>query len=610
MSKAADSQNLMAELTRKYMSGVGGEVVDAITFIESPWGLSINLTPVQKFILKCFYNIPLENKAKTIEVPDVVNDKKLYDFSEQAFLEWLYDEGRCNTKDVVGKDFRELDLVLGRRAGKSTLAALISNYELYKLVKKGDPSAFYGFPPDTDISITNVAPTDEQAGVVYDMIFTQATRCPFLRDRTVNVTQTYFNLMTESDKARYAKKKQASLTCRAGGCSSNSLRGHNNIIVILDEMAFFIDNGGRFSGDEVYRALRPSTTTFRGDGKVICVSSPYAKYGMFYERYNQSFDEKEDTLMFQMYSSMVNPNIDSAILRQERRRNKVSFMCEYGGEFSDSITAWVEEPADLRSCVTNRPIPSTGVTGVTYYAGFDLGIKNDGAAIAIVHRDPKTKKIVLDHADVWYAKDSDVWETDRSIYKSCRKYAGLSLLQVSELARDIRDLCMQFPVKQGWFDQWNGYALQEQLHAMGLKQFYMKQVTDVFNSQIYQLSKSLYQDHLLDLFEHPILIKELLSLEAEKKSKNRIIVRAPNKLGSHDDISDAFVRAVWCAYENHKDRSENITSLVGGGNIIVGGKGAAQQQSMLGFQRKRSQQHGERPRTTNRPKHLASVRRR
>jgi len=47
-------------------------------------------------------------------------------------------------------------------------------------------------------------------------------------------------------------------------------------------------------------------------------------------------------LMFKMYSAMVNPTIDSSILRDAKRKDPIMFACEYGAEFSDNITAWTD----------------------------------------------------------------------------------------------------------------------------------------------------------------------------------------------------------------------------------------------------------------------------
>ena len=593
------ADNLIAELAKEFISGNTEEVVDVITFVEAAWGLNIKLLPAQKFILKCLYGMELNSSDKSINVPDVTNEHILYTFTEKEFLKWLYEEGRCNLDDTEGKIFQELVLAIGRRGTKSTLSSCISNYELYKLVKRGDPSKFYSFPPNTQISILNVAPTDDQSGIVFDMTKAMAMRCPYMRDRSLHDTMTYFDLQTDADMKMHGKPK-ASLVSIAGGCSSNALRGRNAIIVIMDEMAHFIDNNGRFSGSEVYKALTPSISSFARDGKIISISSPYAKFGAFYDRYVQSFDETEITLMFKMYSAMVNPTIPSEILRAARRRDRVGFMCEYGGEFSDSVVAWIDDEEEFKRCLNGKEPPGRGNREENYFMGIDIGFKNDGNAVAIVHRDKKSGKIILDYADAWFSGSSDVWEYEDGIYKDCNKYAEHELLKMADLVKDVEGLLRWFPVKAGVFDQSNGYALAELFRAKNIKPIVMEHFTDKRNSEIYQLAKRLYAEGLLELYNHPVLVPEMLSLEAEKKAAKKILVRAPNRRGAHDDISDAFVRAVWMCYSGHKDRMAHMAVGAGGSigatGTIQHGPNQVKKDTPQTYHLKKIKMHGDHPR--------------
>ncbi len=592
--------NLIAQIANEFISGNTQQVVDVVTFVEAPWGLGIDLLPAQKFMLKCFYGMPLDSNSKSIEVPDVLNEKILYRFSEREFLGFLKEEGRCNTDVIEGKNFHELVMVLGRRGTKSTLASCISNYELYKLVKRGDPSEHYGFPSNTEIVILNVAPTDDQAGVVFGMIQGMATKCPYLKDRSLHQTMTYFDLQTDADRKLHGKPR-ASLLSIAGGCSSNSLRGRNAIVVVMDEMAFFIDkDNSRFSGGEVYKALTPSMSSFGKDGKVICLSSPYAKFGRFYERYMESFDEQDYTLMFRMYSAMSNPTIPSEILRAAYRRDRSSFMCEYGGEFSDRVTAWVEIESELKKCVTVKPAPSRGKPDTPYYMGIDLGFQNDGTAISIVHREQK--KVILDYADVWFSGSSDVWEFQDGIYRNCTKYRDKELLRIADIVSEVKSLCRWFPIKRGIFDQSNGYALAELLSDAGFNQFEMTHFTDQMNHEVFELVKRLYSEWLIELFDHPVLIPEMLSLEATKMSKGRVDVAAPGRRGAHDDISDSFTRAVWACYNVTGNRAPCHATGAGG---VSGGSMApirtkagpqVKMETQASFSVRRLKMHGQSPR--------------
>ena len=589
--KGASSNNPIMNIAKEFISENTDELVDIITFCEAQWGLNLNLFPAQRFILKCIYGIELDDTDPYIPIPDLLNEKILYTLTETQFLQFLYDEGRCNTSETDGKTFQEIVLVLGRRSSKSALSSFISNYEIYKLIKRRDPAKFHGLNTGDEIAILNVAPTDEQAGVVFRMIKQNAFRSPYLRGRILNETMLYFRAQTDVD--REIDQDFASIISLVGGCSSNSLRGNNAIMIILDEMAFFIDKeSSRFSGSEVYSALVPSMSSFGKHGKVLCLSSPYAKFGMFYKRFQQSFEEPDYTLMFKMPTAMVNPTVESNILKASYRRNRSSFMCEYGGEFSDRITAWVEDESEFTKNISDREPPSKGVPDVNYYMGIDLGFKNDGTAICIVHKENGV--FVLDYAQVWFSGSSDVWERESSMYHNCTKYNNQEFLKMADIVNEIKELVRWFPTRKAIFDQHEGYGLHELLVAEGLTQFEMKQFSAQTNHDVYELSQRLYGEQLLDIFNDPVLIPELLSLEAERKGgKNgKIDVHAPNMEGAHDDISDAFVRAIYCCY-HATGTNQSKSRVMGSGRSRPTGKlGLTRNQAML----EKRKNHGPHPR--------------
>jgi hypothetical protein len=134
-----------------------------------------------------------------------------------------------------------------------------------------------------------------------------------------------------------------------------------------------------------------------------------------------------------------------------------------------------------------------------------------------------------------------------------------------------------------------------------LKQFEMEQFTDTLNSDVYQLTKMLYAEQLIQLSDHPVLVPEILTLEAEKRAKNKVIVRAPNRRGAHDDISDAFVRAVYICYTQQRDRPYNIATGTGG---IVGSvnrlsaSGVQGVETAASFYFKRQKMHGDNSRNS------------
>lgn len=485
----------------------------------------------------------------------------------------------------------------------SLITSCISCYELYKLIKRHNPATYYGLPSGQEIRVTSVAPTTEQACIVYNMLLNFTTNCQFLKNRILNQTQNYFNIQTDIDQENStASKKRATLMALTGGCSSNSLRGGNSLVVIFDEMAFFLTgDGSRFADGEVYKALTPSVASFKtkkngeevADGKIICISSPRAKYGKFYEEYNRSFNSKENYLMYQMYSALVNPDrLTKEYLEEERKKDKKTFICEFGAEFSDKITAWIDstEEKEFRKCVINNPefsqeqppktenvkdgtfwfVPRTknkyimknnswlpyndilkirGEIGVPYYMGLDLGLTNDGTAIGITHM-REDGKIEIDYVDAWYSGSSEIWEIgDSNIYSIYNKYIDKENLSMIDLSNEIKEINKWFPIVKGQFDQHNGMTFKQYLESIGLSQFEMVYSSEQFKHDIFQLFKQLCMEDQIVIPPHNILIEEMLSLEAEMKSKGRIEVKKPKgKKGAKDDISDAVARSVYLCY--------------------------------------------------------------
>ena len=579
--------NYFQNLANEYKVSLNNdEVVDVITFATANWGLNFKLFPVQRFILKCIYGMELDDQDKDIPIPDLLNSKQIGIYTESDFMKFLIDERRTNlTHYEPGNVRRQLLLSLGRRSSKSLMASIISNYEVYKLVKKGNPQQYFGFPSGQQIAITTVATTDEQATTLFDMIKARGMTCAYLKDRIVNKTQTYFNLRTDAD---IKNESAPSIKLLCGGSASASLRGKNNLVVIFDEAAFFMQ-GVKNSGEDIYNALTPSIASFtkdgKGVGKIILLSSPFSKSGLFYNKYVESFSDEESMLMFKMYTAMVNPTVDSAFLRSEFRKNKDSFMCEFGAEFSDTITSWIDEDV-LKKAIVNPNIimnKPEGQRGKNYYMGIDYGGKTDGTSYAIVHKEGD--QIILDSADVFYGASSDVWDISNSLYLNTpRDFAGFQVLPINGIADKIKQLCDRFYIIDGWFDQFNGYGLLEALKQRKLNQFRMQSMSASLNTQMFQLSKMLINSGFIKLFNHPVLIPELLTLE-EAKNGGQLSVQAPRRIGFHDDISDAFCRAVWSCYnDTSKQKVHGASFGIGNGNF-----GSKSYQS---YQLKKMKMHG------------------
>jgi hypothetical protein len=539
-----------------------------IEFAEAPWGLHLGspgippLFPVQKFIFKAYYNIPLDDKEKNIIIKDRFNEQERFRFTEIEYLNFLWNEGRMNVKEITGnpKETRtNLHLVIGRRGLKTSSIAVLVAYETYKLLKKVCPQEYYGVMPDDEIRISCLATNQEQASELFRRIAGHLESSDYFKKYRNKPTLSYMQLSTQRDIDRHGEAGRPSLRIVAAPCSGRGLRGHNNIIAVMDEMAYFFETDSSVdrSDEEIYNAVTPSVIRFNRpdgepDGRIICISSPAARTGKFYDLYQKSMDKEcVNLLMIQAPTWEVDHTLSPKALRSAYIDNPVSYMCEYGAQFSDRVTAWIDNEQILRvNIVPNLRLKTMSYARVPHFMGIDVGLKEDGTAIAICHLVKNSVDgvlrdfIELDFIEVRYAAD------EKKDY-----------FQPDEMAHWIAECASKFFISKGMMDQYYGLAMLPVLHDKGFKQIEAIHCSREVNSKIYQNLMTKMLDATLripEAEEHLVegratkdlpLITEMLRLQADMRSKYMLSVQAPELKGMHDDLSDAFARAVFLATE-------------------------------------------------------------
>ena len=580
--------NSEGEVVIDYLHGKKIRIFNIVDFVEAPWGLQMKLYPVQKFITKMYYHLPLEEKEKTIEVNDRFNEKVLYHMTEKEYLSYLYEDGRCNIKEQDHMR-RQLILPVGRRSGKSTISAAFASYELYRLLSMPNPKEYYGLPNGNRIQLVSVATDKDQAGILFNEVTGHMAKCEWFKDFLNSNTQSMVQYRTQYDIEKYGKETRwdngkfqsnngkASVRLTFKAAVSKGLRGAGNIVMILDEMAHFQSKGAA-SAEDIYNAIGPSGLAFSPkdpvtrkpiggtDTRVICISSPLNKQGKFFALYEQAKmggEASADMLMIQAPTWEVNPTVDSKFLRQKFYEDSRNFETEFGAEFSDRVKGWIERSKDLTDCIVPHLRPTIyGPPRQPHQMGIDIGVVNDGTAIAITHVDQK--RIVLDYHEVWYAGKS--WrESNPHLIQPVSDYAKslevVERLDFEAIAEWIELLTKRFYITKGIFDRFEGIALEQSLHRRNLRQFESLHWTRDLGTKVFQDAKMLMFDKKLALYDHPStvgqdgtvkhgpLIAELLSLQATQHSKNQVTVEAPKVAGAHDDVSDALARAIYLSTE-------------------------------------------------------------
>jgi hypothetical protein len=625
-SSRKSKQGVLASLTRdiardrKVAVGKGASsdsgdtkssIYNILDYIEQPWGLHMDgqdsrafLFPVQRFIVKLFHNIPLDthipdNPKKRIQVRDVYESygtKIKYEFSEYEYLQYLYNEGRCNIKEQ-DHDRRELILAVGRRGGKTTLSGIFASYEIYRLLNLYNPQSYYGLPNGYRIQIISVATDKEQASLLFSEVSSHINKCDYFKPYIGSSTLSRIDFRTPYDIEKFGdtfRRDDGKFSSLSGkttlrvtfkGATAKGLRGPGNIGIILDEVAHFHDKGA-MSAEEIFAAISPSAAAYSKkdpatglpavnaatgeadvESRVILISSPLGKSGLFFDKFDTAMrggEAARNSLAIQAPTWEINPTVPSSYYKQKYHENPTVFSVEHGAQFSEQVRGWIERKTDLMVCVNpeRRPVRQARPR-MPHQMGIDVGLVGDGTSVVITH--VENSKIVLDYHEIWYAgtpwRDSNPHLEDfpTEYAKTLSEQVRLDFDALSEW---IAALCRRFYITDGIFDRWNGLPLEQALHKKGLKQFRSEFFTRDATSKMYQMTKNLMFDETLDLYDYPIpetamagterhspLIAELLSLQAKQISKNIVMVEAPQKKGCHDDLSDAFVRAVWLSSE-------------------------------------------------------------
>lgn len=591
--------DLAASVGRRTAADATDDYVDIITFIEAPWGLGLKLFPVQRVILKAHYGMELDDNALGIPLDcpvdsthpeydpswdEHLDDEGFYkwrvvitDFrrenpkymTEAGYLRFLHSEGRCNTDRVIpGKQRREMVLSVGRRSGKTLITSCIVAYETYKLLLKGNPQRYYGSSQSNVIQLISVATDRDQAGLLYREASGHFTKCDFFKPYAANATQSFATFQTPFDIDRYGSysdnpKARYSINVTFRSCVAKGLRGGANVLVALDEVAHFGEKG-QASADEVYQAVEPSTRTFspkdpknpirpigENEGRIILISSPLGRQGLFYKQYTLGFGNNkaaDNLLCIQAPTWEVNPTVPAETFVASYLKDPNVFFTEFGAVFSDRTRGWIEDPADLMACVDPDLRPRTRAPARSpHFMGLDVALVGDYTSIAIGHNDPQGR-VVLDCVERIKAGEGD--------------FEHLERLEFDDVADWVLDFSRRFYISEGMFDQWAGIPMEQALKKRGLSTLKSVHHTRNLSSQMFQNFKNLMYDKKIVLYDWPIPdgdehsphIAELLELQAEYISKYIVKVEAPNIDGKHDDLSDALVRMAWVATNNSAKR--------------------------------------------------------
>ncbi len=407
---------------------------------------------------------------------------------------------KCTGRDPAGMPAEGFDTALfltGRRSGKSRIASVIGAYEAILAghedrLSKGEQGV-----------VAVCAPTKHQAQIVKSYL-RAVFDCGFLRHEVSSDTSDGFSLNNGNR-----------ITILAGDW--RTIRGFTLIAAIIDEACFFgYDAESKVRSDtELVRAIKPALATV--GGKLICISSPYAKQGYcFQQTKKQHGNDKGKNLVWWAPSQTMNPTLPQKAIDDALAEDYAAARSEYFAEFRDDVAAYISREVVERLVVSGRtrllPRPDT-----RYFAFADMsGGRGDASVLAIAHREDG--KIVLDSI-VEFKPPFNPIDVIETFCDELRRYRCGRVMGDNYAAEFV---CRTF----------NGFGVR-----------YIK--CEKPKSVLYaELLPHLCADGL-SLLDHPPILDQIAGLERRTRSGGRDII--DHRPGAHDDVANAVAGVVVAA---------------------------------------------------------------
>lgn len=285
-----DPQQMLEQAVRK--EAPWSSIVE---FVTSPHFCGQVLYPKQQTLLRLIF---LETENMTQYDLDTIEEWRLgFQRSRDIYglqpdiwerIEYLKHRGY--------RRFPHIQMVLGRRASKNFLGALIIVEMIAYLVSLDNPQNHYGIREGKDV-FCNVGATSQtqaqrhQFADIRDVV----ENCVWLQPFIAETKDHQMRLRTPADLRRIAAMRAqevpiehtiASLWVVALSASSVAGRGATSYCNTFDEFAFHVQGSGSIkSGEEIYEDWQPALGQFKKEALTYVPSSPFTKIGKFFELY-------------------------------------------------------------------------------------------------------------------------------------------------------------------------------------------------------------------------------------------------------------------------------------------------------------------------------------
>jgi hypothetical protein len=392
---------------------------------------------------------------------------------------------------------RELWSIIGRRGGKSRIAAALATF-IATCVDHSDKLA-----PGEVGMVLALAASRSQAATVFNYALGCLEASPILAQQIESAT---------ADEIRLTN----GIVIAVHSNSFRTVRGRTLLAVIFDEIAYWRDEASANPDLETYRAVLPSLATT--GGMLIGISSPYRRRGLLHEKHRDFFGvDDADVLVIQGPSRLFNPTLDEGIINRARQSDPEAARAEWDAEFRSDLSAFLDDDLIDAAIDAGRPLELPPRAEFTYAAFVDASAgRHDAFCIGIGHR-----------------------EGDRIVADVIRGRAPP--FDPAAVAAEYAGLAKAYRCAEVTGDNFSGEWVAAAFRAAGTG--YRR--AEHPKSILYLEGLPAFTRGLVEIPDHPALGRELRLLERRVSRMGRDTVDHPAGAGGADDHANVLFGVMW-----------------------------------------------------------------
>lgn len=369
---------------------------------------------------------------------------------------------------------------LGRRSGKTFCAAASAVYActalapVFKQYLRAKESYYVLF----------VANNEEQAKIALDQVKI------FLENSFT------LKMLIKSNNATSVTLKNGAIF-KAVPNTAKGVRGYSVALAIFDEAAHYRTGYGEQTGEQLYQAIAPSIAQFGDYGRLLMISTPWTKQGIFYDNYQKGLTGEYPEIHIANYPTwVVNPTISKTFLESAQKRDPIMFEVEYGANFSVDFAAFLDVDKIREAITLSGTTPAKSSHKNKYFLALDPALSGDAFTAAIAHIEGS--RLVIDY----------LHEFLPTFYQGSKQVVDISMVEDWILSRH-----KEYGFRKIVLDQFQSASTIQRLSKIiGSR---ITELTWTHNTKIiaYGYLKELFNLNQIALYPHDKTISQLTNLQ-------------------------------------------------------------------------------------------------